>query len=191
MKIPFGYGALRISFPASHLPDGVGYQWMLFKVDQNSFREEIEVYDEFVNLTGNIKKKIIGYHLRFDLILIDDSLESASTQQNIIDFQYYYNINTKDDKAFYIWPIYLTGMTNIPGNNVKYFKVILENRHFANLSNTRERGQYLHLQMKTVNMISREDYDYIIWRETADGTWDYMKFSDIYGYRNIMTGMTT
>ena len=190
MKIPFGYGRLHMMFPASHLPSGVGYQYMDFKVDQNSWREEIEIYDEFVNLAGNIKKNIIGYHLKFDVILIDNSLQSASTQQNIIDFQYYYNINILDDKAFWIYPIFSAGMGAIPANNVKYFRVILENRHFANLSNTREKGQYLHLQMKTVNMISREDYDYIIWRETSDGTWDYLPGQTTYGSRNIMIGMT-
>ena len=190
MKIPFGYGELRIDFPTSHLPDGIGYQKMYFKVDQNGFREEVEVYDEFINLDGNIKKKIIGYHLRFDVVCFDQSL-SSSTQQNIIDFQYYYNLNILDDKAFYIFPIYSsTGMSAIPGDNVRWFKVILENRNFSNLSGTRERGQYLHLQMKTVNMIPRDDYNYIIWRDTPDDSWDYLPGQKVYGSVNIPTGMT-
>ena len=147
MKVPFGYGNCHILFDTGSQPAG-GQKDLYFKIDQSSFFEIDEWSEEWVTLARSREKDIYGYHFNFDLKLMADSLQSSATQDELINFFYYYNLNQYKDKRFYIEPY--RGGTN-PNQLKQLFQVTAVN--YPTLSNvaeaSRAKGQYLHLKCRT------------------------------------------
>ena len=120
MQIPFGYEFCKILFP--------GQNALIFKFDshQGMFRKEIEIYDYFINILGNKHKTVIGYHLEFELTLLDINY---SSQQNINLFYYYYNRNIELDKSFQIYSVYSFDLENKRWKDVNLFTVLLKEKN--------------------------------------------------------------
>ena len=172
MKIPFGYGYCNIQFSWSTMPDEITKS-VNFRIDHNSSYEIIELSDTWMSLARSNEKDIYGYHVEFDLKLIDYYLPSASTQDDLVNFLYYYNLSTAKDKRFYIYP-FASG-----GNfwqwddrfKVKYQVITTEYPRLTNISEHITKGQYLHLKCKTKFIIDKDAYNYLIYRDTSDGNW--------------------
>ena len=189
MKIPFGYGSCWISFSSGSQPNGVG-QNVYFKIDQSSFFEVDEWSEEWTTLARSREKDIYGYHFNFDLRLIDDSLQSGSTQNNLTNFLYYYNLNQYKDKRFFIFPYYSSG-DGFPEMATKgMFEVITTGYPtLTNLAETsRAKGQYLHLKCKTKFMIDKDDYNYLMYRETSDDSWGILPTVTVQGQGDTPIG---
>ncbi|MBC8384874.1 MAG: hypothetical protein H8E57_05100 [Candidatus Cloacimonetes bacterium] len=174
MKIPFGYGKCYIIFEGNTQPDG-NRRTCRFYVDQSaSFMNPIEISDIFPNLSRNKMKFIYGYHFDFDLRLIDSAIDSASTQDQLTNFMYYYNINIASDKHFDIYP-------TAAGDNwasfdeafLHKYRVLLDGMPTLTPRATHPgtKGQYLDIKCSTKNIIKKEDYNYLIYRETTTGNW--------------------
>lgn len=169
MKIPFGYGNCQILFASSSMPDN-DQKVVSFKIDQSSFFEVDEWSDNWVTLARSKEKDIYGYHFNFDLKLYDNDLGS-STQEELVNFLFYYNQNTLNDKMFYLFP-YRSAIVN-PNLTKGLFQVITTG--YPTLSNiaetSRAKGQYLHLKCETKFIIDKDDYNYLMYRETSDDSW--------------------
>lgn len=176
MRIPFGYGQVYIYFPPDTQPDG-NSKYMSFNVDTNSFYEAIEIGDRFMNLNKTKKKYIDGYHINWDLKLIDEDLTGSSNQDDLCNFMYYYNLNTRDDKSFKLIPYYSSADNYSDWLAENIFKVfynviVTEQPTVTNIvDGTRANGQYLHLKIETKFMIPKADYDYLVYRDTIDNDW--------------------
>ena len=189
MKIPFGYGYCSIGIYTTSQT----WQWLNFKVDHTSFFDIREMKDEDMNFSGNNRKYVDGVHLDFNLTLIDNSLQSASTQNNLIDFYRYYHTNYYRDNRISLTPYRSAAGTEnwdaIPVDRRSWY-VLVDKYFLTNISDKhRNTGQYLHLICKTRNMISKEDYSYIVYRETSDGDWGTYRL-DTMGYVYNQIGTT-
>ena len=163
MKIPFGYGKCKLKF----YYDDVWHS-VYMKVDQSSFREIVEIKDEFVNIFNDIKKKVIGYHYKFDLILMDYNYPNS--QDNIMNALYYYQQLPWDDKHLQIFPIYGAEEPGWPGSseNITYFTVLADKFEIVNFIEKRALGQKLHIVCYTRDMI--DDLQFL-YKETSDDSW--------------------
>ena len=186
MKIPFGYGNCHILFDNGSQPSGI-QQDLYFKIDQSSFFEVDEWSEEYTSLARSIEKEIYGYHFNFDLRLMADSLQGSSTQDELINFLYYYNTNTYKDKRFFIEPY--RGGTN-PNQLKQFFQVISVG--YPTLSNvaetSRAKGQYLHLKCKTKFITNATAYNYMMYRETSDDSWGILPTVTVQGQGNTPIG---
>jgi len=163
MKIPFGFGKVRIEFPNGITCD--------FNVEINSWREEDEVRDEFINLYGTVDSKVIGYYLSFKLDLTDPDLRaSVAEQTNILEYLYQYNINPRIDKSFKLYPAYSSDLPGLYCHPDSYFTVIQRNRKYDSIASKKRSGQVLTLELETIDMITPDQYKTVLYRDT-DGTW--------------------
>ena len=179
MKIPFWYGNCQITFSAWSQPDEIG-RGLYFKIDQSSFFEVDEWADKWISLARSKEKDIYGYHFNFDLKLLDNNLQSASTQNTLTNFLYYYNRNLYSDKRFYIQPY--RGGTNPDSLKGRFEVITLEYPKLTNIAgSTRAKGQYLNLKCETKFITDKDDYDYIMYRETSDDSWGILIFSSNVG----------
>jgi len=187
MKVPFGYGECAIGFSGSTMPDGI-WKSVKFLCDSSSWLIEKEVRDRAINIDNNIKNEVIGYHYDFGLKLIDTNYISASTQENIMNFLYYYKINSADDKWFYLYPTYSYGhgQQNLPVKLHQY-NVILNSWSLQNIEDHKSRGQYLILNLTTKIMRAVDDVTDIMYRETTTGNWGSLN-GGVQGYSDPQTG---
>ena len=172
MKIPFGYGFCNIQFWGNTMPDGLP-KGVNFKIDHSSTYEVVEMADNWMSLARSNEKDIYGYHFNFDLKLIDYALESGSTQENLANFLYYYNINTAKDKRFLVYPYSdASGFFSfVDRGKVKYEVIAIEYPSMTNIAEHVSKGQYLNLKLTTRAMLDKDAYNYLIYRETSDGSW--------------------
>ena len=188
MKIPFGYGYCNIQFWADSMPDGDAKN-LDFKIDHDSTYQTKEISETWNTLARSHEKDVYGYHVEFDLKLIDYSLESSSTQQNLIDFIYYYNLNTYKDKRFLIYPYASSGDFWSWENRlkIKYEVITLEYPTLTNIAEHVSKGQYLTLKLVTKAIIDTSDYNYLMYRNTSDGSWNSLPVSGEGG--NVIFGI--
>ncbi len=186
MKVPFGYGNCQISFEAGSQPDYIG-RTLYFKIDQSSWFEVDEWFDKWTTLARSKEKDIYGFHFNFDLKQIDNNLISASTQNTLTNFFYYYNRSTYNDKRFYIYPY--RGGTNPDAIKGRFEVITLEYPKLSNVADkTRAKGQYLHLKCETKFILDKDDYNYIMYRETSDDSWGILPASENYGQGELPIG---
>lgn len=186
MKIPFGYGHCYIEFSGNTMPNGIPVGFY-FKVDHNSTYNVEEISEMWTTLTNNNSKYVYGYHFYFDLKLYDNNLQSGS-QDYLNEFLYYYNINTTTNKRFLIYPFAGDFNGFEDRFKIKYEVIALEYPSLSNIFSHKGNGQYLNLKLKTTTMRSRTEFNYLIYRNTTNGSWGkypstqtpYLKLSSSY-----------
>ncbi len=169
MKVPYGYGECEVLMRSKTNPQT--FESITFQVDHNSFIDLREVADEWTTLNRHNGKYIYGHHAYFDLKLYD-----SGTQTDLTKFMYYYNNSVYDDNRFHIYPKRGGGNWSsfVQSLKMKFLVIPTEYPKIENIvTDTRGKGQYLRLRCKTVGLIEKDDYDYIITRNTTSGNWEY------------------
>ena len=191
MKVPLGYGNCHILFDTGGQPSETQRD-LYFKIDQSSFYEVDEWSEKHITLARSKEKDIYGYHFNFDLRLYDEDLGSG-TQENLINFLYYYNLNTYKDKRFWLFP-YRGGGNYATWGTVEKLRGMFEviSIGYPTLSNiadkTRAKGQYLTLKCETKFILDKDNYNYITYRDTSDGNWASLPTTSNVGQGETPTG---
>ena len=165
MQIPFGYGFCNIKLRYVGVVQPPGSNGQYFFVDQNSFREIIEIKDEFVNLNNMFIKKVKGFHYNFDLMLFDYNYPDS--QNNIMNFLYCYNLTDTEGKYFELHPTRSQGMGYSTDMAINVFADEIK---LINFTSKRTVGQKLHIKCHTKDMIDILEFPY---RDTISGEWAF------------------
>lgn len=172
-KIPWGYGWCAISVLPPLDTGSFPITRYAFEVDHNSFPEPIEVKTEFPNVYNNIKKRVRGYHVRFNLRLRENSALTSTTGYTdsgaICGFynDYFRNSNASNTIILQIRVDDSANWAYV--NNVSVFHCLVESITINNIMEDGVRfGQELNLVCQTQNMIPKNEFG-IQYRDTSTG----------------------
>ena len=172
-QVPNGFGEVKISF------DGQNPVYLKLFENQN-IREEIEVADTALDINGSYDKEILGYYLRFPLVMVDQTI---STQSNLNKLLYFYRANLNTDKSFDIQPIWNLALeAKSYGRSTKYRVICEEVPQEFSVMNNKQRLTAVKMTVITKNRIPVSKYKELIYREDNNGNWGiYGRTEDVIG----------
>ena len=168
MKIPGGYGWVYIGIKVNSIWYSAGFRC----VNDNSVVPE-EVSTSYTDINNNHVKHIKGYHLNFNMQLVDKNVASGLQNYLVNIFEKYYYQSDHADKYIYIYPNYDNTGTNWTSvSPYAFYNIILtEAPYISEICNYKFAGQVLNIKGVTRAMISEDDYKIRIYRESTTGAW--------------------
>ena len=166
-----GYGLCKI------IVDGSDYFFDVIKCSM--IHEEIQDRDK--NLYGTLMNKVIGYDIKWSLLLgtffpntsVTPNIEK--TGANIYNFLNKYHAMSDDEKLFTLVPFYGTEATFNELNNRTSFSVLTTKGKppivIPHKATNIVLGQVLVLNVETKYRISYDDFQYF-YRNTSTGVWE-------------------
>ena len=191
MKIPGGYGYVDLNIDDDYLPEGVAEGDFEFYAVGKSVIQPVPVERTWTTIGHKNVKKIIGYHVKYDLALIDYYL-SSQNQNNLVNFLYHYKLNSSDDKQIIITPRSSdSGFWGTPYAGLQTYRIITtaEPEIVDIKENNRKIGQMLILKAITRTMIPVANWKSMLYRDT-DGTWAVLGVSAL-GWVDFKTAMVS
>ena len=186
MKIPLGYGDCQINIRVSMGENEYVAQQHLFHHIEGSSLSPILIANEYETVNHNKVQKVQGYHIEYNLSLIDTGLGSGS--QNILQsfLDNFYN-NYYDYNRIYI-DLYNGGL----GSEYEQGQLwtVSSLPELTNVGKNNIFGQTLQIKAQSEIMLTKEQMRefWSAYRDTSDGSWE-SAITSKQGYVEPKTGV--